>query len=83
MLLIVLCRGWCIGGIGRRWNRIPSAKPITIRPCSRQRVVCGARADLALEGPARNGKIIPELFANQKGREVRQGTVCRLSAKGF
>ncbi len=35
----------------------PSAKPITIHPYSRQRVVCGARADLALEGPARNGTI--------------------------
>ena len=35
----------------------PSAKPIIILPCGRQPVVCGTRADLALEGPARNGTI--------------------------
>ena len=34
-----------------------SAKPISILPCSRQRVVCGARADLRVERAARDGPI--------------------------
>ena len=34
---------------------LPSALADLFLPCGRKPVVCGARADLALEGPARNG----------------------------